>query len=201
MAVVAAGCDGSFDPSAAFDAAANRFLVSATCGGQGLVLLAVSATSDPTGAWFVSALVADGAGTSLACTNPVTEAALVDYTQLSYNSDGVYVTYKSICPSNSTSGGVGLLALPKWALYRGLPSYQYPVFTTAELSAALKATGGGSSSGCSQLVPVVPQEARDVGLGIALFVCEVSIIPEMRDAQSRSSSRQWQFSSAQHGRE
>jgi hypothetical protein len=190
MSAVSAGCDGVFDPSAVFDAAANRFVVSATCGGQGLVLLAVSDTSDAAGTWFVSALVADGAGTSLACTSPTAEAALVDYTQLSYNADGVFVTYKSFCPSNSSAGGVGLLALPKWALYRGAPSFQYPVYTGAELTAALQAAqpehssssggssaGGGSDAGsshCSQLVPGVPQEAQDVGVGTAFFVCEVS---------------------------
>jgi hypothetical protein len=181
MSAVSVGCDDVFDPSAVYDAAANRFLVSATCGGQGLVLLAVSATSNAAGTWFVSALVADGVGTSLACTSPAVESALVDYTQVSYNADGAYVTYKSICPSNATNSGVGLLALPKWALYRGLPSLQYPIYTGSELAAALQSShssssssaDGGSSSSCSQLVPVVPQEARDVGLGTALFVCEV----------------------------
>jgi len=188
---VSTGCDGVFDPSATFDAAANRFLVSATCGGQGLVLLAVSSTSNAAGSWFVSALVADGVGTSLACRSPVTESALVDYTQLSYNADGVFVTYKSLCTSNTTHVGVGLLALPKWALYRGMPSFQYPIFTGAEVSAALLTSSSSSSSmpsasgsaarrdldpssSCAQLVPVLPQERADVGFGEALFVCEVS---------------------------
>jgi hypothetical protein len=186
MAAVSAGCEGVYDPSAVYDAAASRFLVSATCGGQGLVLLAVSGTSNAAGTWFVSSLVADGVGTPLACTSPAVESALVDYTQLSYDADGVYVAFKSICPSNATHEGVGLLALPKWALYRGMPSYQYPIYTGAELSAALSRAGGDSSassgaagagseaSSCAQLVPVLPQEAADVGLGTALFVCEVS---------------------------
>lgn len=178
MSAVSAGCDGVFDPSAVFDAAADRFLVSTTCGGQGLVLLAVSATSDAAGAWFVSALVADGVGTPLACSSPAVESALVDYTQLSYNADGVYVTYKSICPSNATSSGVGLLALPKWALYRGGPSFQFPIFTGHDLAAAVHDTQASSSSSstCTQLVPVVPQTAQDVGLGSAYFVCEVSAV-------------------------
>jgi hypothetical protein len=109
------------------------------------------------------------------------ESALVDYTQLSYNADGVYVSYKSICPSNATSSGVGLLALPKWALYRGVPSFQFPIYTGHELAAAVhdaqqphSSDSSSSNSGCTQLVPVVPQAAEDVGLGSAYFVCEVS---------------------------
>jgi hypothetical protein len=211
MSAVSVGCDGVFDPSAVFDAAANRFVVSATCGGRGLVLLAVSDTSDAAGAWFVSALVADGAGTSIACTSPTAEAALVDYTQLSYNADGVYVTYKSFCPSNSSAGGVGLLALPKWPLYRGAPSFQYPIYTGAELTAALQAAqaqhsssssaqgsagvsaGGGSGAGsshCSQLVPVVPQEAQDIGVGTAAFVCEVGCSGTARLSRLKSLAAQ-----------
>jgi hypothetical protein len=175
----AAGCSRVFDPSAAFDAAANRFLLSATCGGQGLILLAASATSDAAGAWFVFTLVADGAGTPLACTHPVVEAALADASQVSYNADGVFVTYRSVCPSSSGGGGVGLLALPKWAVFRGAAVFEYPMYTGADLTAALLAgspapAAAAAAAGCAQLVPVLPQGPGDVGSGEAWFVCEVS---------------------------
>jgi hypothetical protein len=82
MAGAAADCQDVFDPSAAFDHAAGRYIVTATCGGQGRVLLAASSSSDANGAWFVFGLVADGLNSSLACTQPVQEAAVVDYTQV-----------------------------------------------------------------------------------------------------------------------
>jgi hypothetical protein len=82
MAGAAADCQDVFDPSAVFDHAAGRFIVTATCGGQGRVLLAASASSDANGAWFVFGLVADGTNTSLACTVPVQESTIVDYTQV-----------------------------------------------------------------------------------------------------------------------
>jgi hypothetical protein len=82
MAGAAVDCQDVFDPSAVFDQAAERFVVTATCGGLGRVLMAASASSDANGAWFVFGLVADGSNTSLACNAPVQELAIVDYTQV-----------------------------------------------------------------------------------------------------------------------
>jgi hypothetical protein len=83
MAGAAADCQDVFDPSAVFDHAAGRYIVTATCGGLGRVLMAASSSSDANGAWFVFGLVADGVMSSLACIQPVQESAVVDYTQVS----------------------------------------------------------------------------------------------------------------------
>lgn len=177
MAGAAADCEDVFDPSAVFDQTAGRYLLSATCGGQGRVLLAASATSDPSSNWFVFGLVADGVGSSLACSSPAQESAVVDYTQVTYNRDGVFITYKSICPSNSTNGGISILALPKYAVYKGMPNFQYPIYTAGELQQALASAGNTSSSSsmsrCSQMAAVVPQSLGDVPTDVAYFVCKV----------------------------
>jgi hypothetical protein len=83
LAGAAADCQDVFDPSAVFDHAGGRYIVTATCGGQGRVLMAATSSSDANGAWFVFGLVADGVNTSLACTQSVQESAVVDYTQVS----------------------------------------------------------------------------------------------------------------------
>jgi hypothetical protein len=204
-----------FDPAAAYDAAAGRFVLSATCGGQGIVLLAASATNDAAGAWFVFSLVADGVGSALACASSSAaggggpEAAIADYSQVGYNSDGVFVTYKSVCPSSSSgAGGVGLLALPKWALYRGMPTFHFPLYTGRDIAAAAAAGAAAAAAGaaaaaaaaagskpapaaaggCTQLVPVLPQGPRDVGVDEALFVCEVSQVVSGAGACSGSTA-------------
>lgn len=173
MAGAAADCADVYDPAAVFDQSAGRFLVSATCGGQGRVLLAASAGSDPSSNWFVFGLVADGANSSLACLSPVEESALVDYSQISYNSDGIFITYKSLCPSNSSSGGVGILALPKYAIYKGMPNFLYPIYTGSDLQQALPSAS--KNSRCSQLSPAVPQGSEDVPVGTTYFVCKVTV--------------------------
>jgi hypothetical protein len=177
LAGAAVDCQGVYDPSAVYDHHANRFLLTATCGGQGRLLLAASATSDAVGAWFVFGLVADGVNTSLACTSPVTESALVDYTQVSYNTDGVYITHKAFCPSNTTQNGFAILALPKHAVYQGKINFIFPVYTSQHLQQALSLADdigvGSSDGGCSQLMPVIPQSSADVLPGSTYFVCEV----------------------------
>eukprot|EP00775_Hariotina_reticulata_P012753 gene12753-12882_t len=177
----AVDCQGVYDPSAVYDHHANRFLLTATCGGQGRVLLAASATSDAVGTWFVFGLVADGVSSSLACTSPVTESALVDYTQVSYNTDGVYITHKAFCPSNASQNGLAILALPKHAVYQGKINFIFPVYTSQDLQQAVSVAdngdlnSSGGSAGCSQLMPVVPQSSADVPPGSTYFVCEVPI--------------------------
>jgi hypothetical protein len=106
--------------------------------------------------------------------------------QVSYNADSIFITYKSLCPSNASASGIGLLALPKHAVYMGMVNFFYAVYTTAELqaaaaaaadvSAAAAAGGAAAEVGpCSQLQPVLPQGAEDVLEGTAFFVCEVSV--------------------------
>ncbi|KAF8069613.1 Dclre1a [Scenedesmus sp. PABB004] len=173
LAGAAAGCSDVFDPSAAYDGAAGRFLVSATCGGEGRVLLAASATPDAGGRWFAYGLAADGAGAAgLACVSPA-EASLADYTRVGVNADGVYVTYKSLCPSRPDRASWGLLVLPKYAVYSGVPHLSYAVYGPAQLASALAAAGLPRGGGCAQLAPALPQGADDAPPGgAAYFVCE-----------------------------
>jgi hypothetical protein len=74
-----------------YDQAAKRYIVAATCGGKGAVLLAVTATSDPTGPWFLFMLLADAAETGMACTVPK-ESAVADSVRVTYDNNGVYLS-------------------------------------------------------------------------------------------------------------
>ncbi len=170
LAGAADGCADVFDPAALFDQHAGRFVLSATCGGQGRVLLAASASPDPRGAWFVFGLPADRAGGPGACMTPAgqPEAALPDYTALTYNADGVFVTFRASCPSNAAAGGWGLLAVPKHALYRGMVNVLLPVYDAAQLMLS-----GEPVCACASLTPAVPQAPDDVPDDAAYFVCEV----------------------------
>jgi hypothetical protein len=101
--------------------------------------------------------------------------------QVSYNADSIFITYKSLCPSNATANGIGLLALPKHAAYMGMVNFFYAIYTSAELQAATAAAAGGGAAAaaaegpCSQLQPVRPQGPADVIAGTAYFVCEVRL--------------------------
>jgi len=74
-----------------YDKAARRFVVTATCSGKGAVLLAATATTDPTGTWFLFTLLADAAGTGLECTSPA-ESALADSARVTTDANGVYIS-------------------------------------------------------------------------------------------------------------
>jgi hypothetical protein len=176
FATVADGCTGGvYDPDVVYDHHARRFLVSATCGGDGRALLAVSSSSNPTQSWFLFGLVADAVNTRLACTAPV-EAGMVDATRLTYNRDGVFLSLYSYCPSNPTRQGALVLALPKSALVKGQPNFFYAVYTSAEVVDSVAAAGGPTYApdACRQLQPVVPQQLEDVRNNTATFLCEVS---------------------------
>lgn len=80
-----------YDAVPVYDKAAGRFLISATCSGKGAALLAVSATGDPTGSWFLFTLLADGDGTGMACSSPK-ESAVADSVRLTYDNNGVYLS-------------------------------------------------------------------------------------------------------------
>ena len=179
FAPAADSCTGGvYDPNMVFDKLSNRFLISATCGGDGRVLLAMSSSSNALSSWVVLGLVADGVSTSLACTSPK-ESALVDYTKLTYNADGVYVSFFSYCPSNPSVSGSAILALPKYGVVKGMPNFFYAVYTSAEVVKALGNAAAAdsltASNSCRQLQPVVPRTARDIPTGSVTFLCEVSV--------------------------
>jgi hypothetical protein len=174
FAAAAPSCEGVHDAAAAYDKAADRFVVAAACGGFGRVLLGVSATPNPGGTWFIYGLVADAVGTPLECAAPK-EAALVDYPQIGYNADGLFLTYHSTCPSSPAQSGAVLLSLPKYKAYQGAPSMFYSVHTSADVAAAAGLPGGPAS--VVQLQPVAPQAREDVREGVAYFVADVSSLP------------------------
>lgn len=123
--LVASSCDGGYiTPSAAYDKQAQRFIVTAVCGGDAnQILLAVSQSDDATGGWwlytFPGYVTYD---THMACTdghdhfNPTSI-----HSQVSYNKDGVYISFVQNCPICEVPQATGsvLFALPKWALYCG----------------------------------------------------------------------------------
>lgn len=83
--------EGVYDAVPLYDKAAKRYIVAATCGGKGAVLLAATATSDPTGPWFLFMLLADAAETGMACSNPK-ETALADAVRVTHDGNGVYLS-------------------------------------------------------------------------------------------------------------
>jgi hypothetical protein len=166
--------DGVGDAAAAFDPAARRFYVAASCGGRGSTLLAVSATPEPFGPWYLYNLNADAVGTRLAC--PGGEAAVVDYPRLTFNADALAISLHSYCPAaggapGTPGAGAALLVLPKGALASGETRVAYPVFTSFEVSEA--AERGALPESIQQLEPAAPQGATDVGRGALFFVAEV----------------------------
>lgn len=80
-----------YDAVPQYDKHTKRYLVAATCGGKGAVLLAATATQDPLGPWFLFMLLADAAQTGLACDSPK-ESAIAEYVSLSYDANGVYLS-------------------------------------------------------------------------------------------------------------
>lgn len=171
FAGVAPSCTGVDDASAVYDKHAGRFVIAASCGGFGRLLIAVSSTSSAAGTWFLFGLIADAVDTKLECTSP-REQALADYPQVGYNKDGLFVTYYSYCPSDPSTSGAMLVALPKFKAYQGAPNMYAAVYSAAEVAAAGGVPGGAGA--VRQLQPVVPQAAEDVAEGVAYFVADVS---------------------------
>jgi len=169
FAGAAPSCTGVYDGAAIYDKHADRFVVAATCGGFGRLLVAASATPSAAGSWFMFGLIADAVGTALECKAPK-EQALVDYLQLGYNTDGLFVSYYAYCPSKPGVSGASVVALPKWKAYQGAPSMFYPVYTSAEVAAAADLPRGARS--VRQLQPVLPQSAQDVQEGVVYFVAD-----------------------------
>lgn len=84
--------EGVYDAIPLYDKHAKRYLIAATCSGKGSVLLAASATADPTGSWFLFNLIADAADTGMACKAPAVETTLAEGVRVTYNTDGVFVS-------------------------------------------------------------------------------------------------------------
>ncbi|WIA35755.1 hypothetical protein OEZ86_004151 [Tetradesmus obliquus] len=182
--VGAANCrDGVYDAIPAYDKAVGRFLITATCSGKGAVLLAVTATADPLGSWFLFTLVADAAGTAMECTSP-RETAVADSVRLTYDANGVYLSLFNYCPSDPKKQGATILALPKHKVYKGAPNFVYAVFSADQILAALNPTldselnpelGSALNLGPSSLrqcQPAPPQTAKDAAGAAAYFVCD-----------------------------
>lgn len=83
--------EGVYDAIPVYDKHAQRYIIIAVCSGKGAVLLAASATSDPSKSWFLFNLVADAADTGMACAGPV-ETALAESVRVTYNTDGLYLS-------------------------------------------------------------------------------------------------------------
>jgi hypothetical protein len=172
FAGAAPSCAGVHDGAAAYDKHADRFVVAASCGSFGRVLVAVSATPSAAGTWFMFGLIADAVGTALECRAPK-EQAMADYPQLGYNKDTLLVSYYSYCPSRPSIAGASFIALPKYKAYQGAPSMYYAAYTSAEVAAAAGLPGGAAA--VRQLQPVVPASAGDVEEGVAYLVADVSL--------------------------
>jgi hypothetical protein len=171
FAGAAPSCAGVHDGAAVYDKHADRFVVAASCGGFGRLLVGVSATPSAAGTWFMFGLVADAVGTPLECRSP-REQAMADYPQLGYNKDALIVTYHSYCPSRPSVSGASLIALPKYKAYQGAPSMYYAAYTASEVAAAAGLPGGAPA--VRQLQPVVPAGAGDAEEGVIYFVADVS---------------------------
>jgi hypothetical protein len=123
--LVASSCDGGYiTPSAAYDKEADRFIVTAVCGGDAnQILLAVSQCDDATAGWWLYSFPGYVTyDTAMACTdghNHYNPTSI--HTQVGYNKDGVYISFVQNCPICEVPKATGsvLFALPKWALYCG----------------------------------------------------------------------------------
>jgi hypothetical protein len=176
--VASSNCfDGVFDGHAAYDAAARRFYVAAACGGTGSALLAVSATAEPAGAWYVYNLNFDGVGTGLACANG--ESLLADYPRLQFNADALAVSVHTRCASEpgapgARGAGAAVTVVPKGAAASGDMRMATAVFTSHDVAAA--AGAGVAAAAVVQLEPALPQGEGDVAQGTMYFVADVSIV-------------------------
>lgn len=135
--LVASDCDGGYiSPSAAFDKHQERFIVTAICGGDAnQILLAVSQTADATGGWWLYVFPGYATyDTPMACTDGDAHVNPTSiHTQVSYNRDGVFISFVQNCPLCNVPRATGavLYALPKWSLYCGASAHSVvgPVYT------------------------------------------------------------------------
>jgi hypothetical protein len=105
------------------------------CAGPNRILLAISTGDSAEGTWWLYSLVGEFTNTpngQFVCG----EQAVVNpaYTQITYNADGVYISWYQDCVSTwfDNSGAV-IAALPKWAAYKGAEFMWIPYFTAKEV--------------------------------------------------------------------
>jgi hypothetical protein len=168
--------DGVHDAAAAFDPRAGRYYVAAACGGSGSALLAVSATAEPHGVWYLYNLNADGVGTRLACAGG--EAALLDYPRITFDAHAIALSVHSYCPSaggapGAHGAGAALLVVPKGAASRGEARMAFALFTSAEVAEA--AGGAVPASAVVQLEPAAPQREADAAGDALYFIADVGL--------------------------
>ncbi|WIA21393.1 hypothetical protein OEZ85_000609 [Tetradesmus obliquus] len=174
--LVAPQCSGGyFSPSATYDKLVGRFLLTAVCGGDAnQILLAVSSTSSALGGWLLYSFAAEATqSTPMVCDGY--PAAL--HTQVSYNTDGVFISYVQNCPDDPFSAtGAVLYALPKWAAYRGATYFWVPVWTAYDVQKAAGYHGNlqdYAPMAFVQMQPVHPQREADVAAEVAYFVTDL----------------------------
>ena len=106
--------DSVFDPRALYDAGSGHFVLLAVSQGSGTssYQLAVSASSDPTGTWYVYSIPAvTGSGNS---------AAWADFPGLGMDGNNIYITSNQFTFTHSTFQYARILAIPKSQLYSDL---------------------------------------------------------------------------------
>lgn len=111
--------NSGFDPRVAYDASADRWILTCPSGvsftGNSTTLLAVSQTGDPTGAWNFYAIPADPDGLRWA-----------DHNGLGYNSKWILI-HSNMVPFDGSGADARqhFFAIDKAALYAGSPSVSY----------------------------------------------------------------------------
>lgn len=113
----------AFDPKIYFDRFNNRFIFESSANGPGVnsgAMFAVSATADPTGAWYRWSVVADSSSTGV----PNGSGTWIDYPTVGFNKDWIVVdenvfTYTCNASSCANSGywGQQVYVLDKQAAY------------------------------------------------------------------------------------
>ncbi|KAF8065468.1 hypothetical protein HT031_003069 [Scenedesmus sp. PABB004] len=172
--LVASPCTGGYIyPAATYDKLIGRFLLTAICGyDSNQVMLAVSTGPSATGTWLLFSFPGEVTQrTPMACGGyPVSLQS-----QVSYNQDGVFLSFVQNCPDNQeTATGAILFALPKWAVYKGATWFYGPVWTAWDI---YNATGQLNTEALYpgaflQLQPALPQRAADVQAEVAYWVSD-----------------------------
>lgn len=103
------GNPDAFDPKVVYDPYHGRWISTAVADGRSTnssVLVGVSATSDPTGSWFLYKVKADAANVNWA-----------DFTSLGFNRNWIVVSVNMFPVGGSSSGPVNIYAFNKTNLY------------------------------------------------------------------------------------
>jgi hypothetical protein len=108
-ASVASATDILTDPRVLYDPFQNRWITTASDITQpAMVLIGVSATSDPTGVWQLFSVTADASGKSFA-----------DFPETGFNKDWIVVQANMFTASGQTYSGSNIFVFDKAALYAG----------------------------------------------------------------------------------